>query len=194
MDSNQSALLESFEKNGLPKDYSYPTLAYHQPTASIIAQIRPVKSQLPGYRLFFRRTDETRYHPIGDFSPPITINSFAIHASLPLVYFVTYVWAEHTFGTVGGYGGYWDALHCFNLKTFQIKVVAQAGELIAPDSYESARLCDLFSLSDDGGTLYCKASFQTREEPIPHCHHCLAQLSLADLKLEIVTKLEAHSA
>jgi hypothetical protein len=181
----------SFEKIGLPRGHSYPKLAYHQPTASIIAQTRPLKSRLPDCRLSFRRTDETRYRPIGDFLPPISIDSFVAHARLPLLYFITYAWTEHADGTTGGN---WDALHCFNLNTLQCKVVAQKGELIAPDGYESAWLRDLFSLSDDGGALFCKAAFQTREEPIPHCHHCLAQLSLADLKLQIVAKLEAHSA
>jgi hypothetical protein len=179
-----------FEKVGLPKGHVNPTLAYHEPTASIIAQTQPLKSVLPGHRLSFRRTSETRYRPVGNFPAEISIHSFALHARLPLLYFITYVWSEHVNGPVGGN---WDALHCFNLETLRSKIIAHKGELVAPAGCQSSWLRNLFSLSDDGKVLFCKAAFQYEKDPVHShpVHSCLARLSLSDRKLEVISRLEA---
>ncbi len=175
---------QKFQKVGLPEGHAYPELAYHLPTGSILAHTRPVEPGLPGRRLSLWRVAETRYHPIGDFALSISVESFVLHPQLPLLYFITYVWSEHSNGPTGGN---WEALHCFNLNTFQCEIVARRGELIPPDDYCKAWLNELFLVGDDGNTLFCKAGLRNGE-PV---QYCLSKLSVSDRKLEIVSRLEA---
>jgi len=60
-------------------------------------------------------------------------------------------------------------------------------ELILPDGYESAWLCNLHSVSADGGMVYCTAALRGVER----IDYFLSQLSLADRRLTPITKLEA---
>jgi len=174
----------SFSDVGLPDGHAFPELAYHQPTGSIIAHTRPRQSRLPSHRLSIRRVNETRYTAIGDFSPSISVSSFALSSLLPILYFITFGWSDHN-GTVGGD---WDALYRFTLDTRRCDLVARRSELIPPDHYRSAWLSELFSVSEDGNTLFCKAALQREEGPIDYC---LSELSMPSLRLAAITRLDA---
>lgn len=146
----------SFNDIGLPDGHDFPELAYHHPAGTIIAHTRPRESRLPSHRLFIRRVSEARYSLIGDFSPAISVGSFALSPTLPLLYFITETWSEH-----GGIrGGDWDALYRFDLDTRRCEVVVRGGELIPPDHYQTAWLVTLFSVSDDGRTLFARQVFR----------------------------------
>lgn len=173
----------SFDDVGLPDGHAFPELAYHQPTGSIIAHTRPRESRLPSHRLSIRRVSESRYTVIGDFPPSISVSSFALSPTLPILYFITFAWSDHN----GNVGGDWDALHRFTLDTHQSEIVARRGELVPPDHYRFAWLSELFSVSADGRTLFCKAALQ-REGPIDYC---LSELSIADRRLAAITRLDA---
>jgi hypothetical protein len=173
----------SFNDVGLPDGHAYPELAYHQPTGSIIAHTRPRDSRLPGHRLSIRRVSESRYSVIGDFPSSISVSSFALSPALPILYFITFTWSDRN----GHVGGDWDALHRFTLDTHQSEIVARRGELVPPDHYRVAWLSELFSVSADGRTLFCKAALQ-REGSIDYC---LSELSIADRKLSAITRLDA---
>src|SRR6266550_511937 len=136
----------SLSEIGLPEGHAFPELGYHAPTNSIIARTRPLDARLPSRRLSMRRTTESHYRPVCDFPPSISVDSFVTSPSLPTLYFLTYVWSEHSDGPVGCD---WDALYRFNLDTGHSEAVAQKGELILPDGYESAWLCNLHSVSAD---------------------------------------------
>jgi hypothetical protein len=175
---------QEFQKIGLPDGHGFPVLAYHPATGSVLAHTRPIESRLPCRRLSLRRVTETRYRPIGDFAPSVSVESFVLHPRLPLLYFITYVWSEHTNGPVGGD---WDALYRFNLNTIQSEIMARRGELFSPDGYRTTWLKELFSVSDDGNTLFCMAGLRNGE-PV---HYCLSKLSIPDRKLAVITRLEA---
>jgi hypothetical protein len=130
-----------------------------------------------------RRVKETLYRPIGDFAPSVSVESFALHPQLPLLYFITFVWSEHGNGPVGGD---WEALHRFDLNTFQCQIVARRGELIPPDGYRTAWLNELFLVSDDGNMLFCKAGLRNKE-PV---HYCLSKFSIPDRKLAVISRFE----
>ena len=172
-----------FGKIGLPKGHAYPQLAYHPPTGFVIVHTKPVESPLPCRRLSLKRVKGTRYRPIADFPPSISVKKFLLHPRLPLLYFITYVWSEHVNGPVGGD---WDALYCFNLNTRKTKIVARRGELVLPDGYRRAWLCELLSASADGKTLFCKAGFHNGE-PV---HYCLSKFSIVDRTITIIAKLK----
>jgi hypothetical protein len=172
------------QKIGLPDGHGFPVLVYHPPTGSVIAHTRPLKSSLPCRRLSLRQVNETRYRPIGDFPPSVSVESLVLHPQLPLLFFITFVWSKHVNGPVGGY---WVALHRFDLNTLQSEIVARRGELVLPDGYQTAWLNELFSASDDGNTLFCKAGLRNGE-PV---RYCLSKLSIPDRKLAIITRLEA---
>jgi hypothetical protein len=179
------SLKPSFSDVGLPDGHAFPELAYHQPTGSIIAHTRPRESRLPSHRLSIRRVNEARYSVIGDFPPSISVSSFALSSVLPILYFITFSWSDHG----GNVGGDWDALYRFSLDTHQCEVVARRGELVPPDHYRSAWLSELFSVNEDGRSLFCKAALQRAgEAPIDYC---LSELSIADLRLAVITRLEA---
>ena len=180
-----------YQKVGLPDGHAFPVLAYHPPTGSILAHTRPIKSRLPCRRLSLRRVNGTRYRPIADFPPSISVENFLLHPQLPLLYFITYVWKECELG-INPPGGDWDALYCFNLNTRKSKIVARRGELVLPDGYRKAWLrgawlCELFSVSDDGNTLFCKAGLPKGKT----VHYCLSKLSIPDRKLAVITRLKA---
>jgi hypothetical protein len=173
----------SYKDVGLPDGHSSPELAYHPPTGSIIAHTRPGESRLPSQRLSVRRASESRYTVIGDFPPAISVSSFALSHTLPILYFITFAWSEHN----GHVGGNWDALYRFDLDTHQCEVVARRDQLVPPDHYRVAWLSDLYSVSEDGRTLFCKAALQ-REGPIDYC---LSELSIGNLRLAAITRLDA---
>lgn len=178
-----------FQKIGLPKGHAYPKLAYHPPTGFIIVHTQPVESSLPCRRLSLRRVNGTRYRPIADFPPSISVN-FLLHPRLPLLYFITYVWKECELG-INPPGGDWDALYCFNLNTRKSKIMAQKGEIILPNGYQRGWLNELLSVSDDGKTLFCKAGLFRNGKPVDYC---VSKLSIADRKITVVTKLKTPFA
>ncbi len=182
--TKSSPLPKKFQKIGLPDGHAFPVLAYHPPTSSVLAHTRPIKSRLPCRRLSLRRVNGTRYRPIADFPPSISVENFLLHPQLPLLFFITYVWSEHVNGPVGGD---WDALYCFNLNTRKSKIVARRGELVLPDGYRRAWLCELLSASADGNTLFCTAGLPKGKT----VHYCLSKLSIPDRRLAVVTRLKA---
>ena len=174
----------SFSDIGLPDGHAFPELVYHHPTGSIVAHTRPRESRLPSYRLSIRTASESRYRVVGDFPPTISIASFAVCQTRPLLYFVTFSWSERD----GQVGGDWDALYRFTLDTRKSEVVARRGELIPPDHYHTAWLTRLHSTADDGSRVFCTAALRIGEGPIDYC---LCELSVAERKLATITKLEA---
>ena len=176
-----------FEEIGLPHGHVYPKLAYHPPTGSIIVQTQLAESTLPSRRLSIRRLNEARYHPIGDFPPEISTESFVLCASSPLLFVNTFIWKEHINGPVGGD---WDALYSFNLDTLQSDILVRKDELVPPDGYRSAWFSTLFSASNDGRKLFCRAGLRNQEPKKP-IDYCLSEFSVADRKLAIITKLKA---
>jgi hypothetical protein len=175
----------SFKDIGLPDGHAFPELAYHRPTGTVVVHTRPRESLLPAHRLSIRRVNESRYSPIGDFSPAISVSSFAVCPTLPLLYFITSAWSEHENGPPGGS---WEALYRFTLDTRESEVIARRGNLIAPEGYRSAWLSELFSVSDDGGTLFCKAALSREGGSIDYC---LCEFLIAERKLAAITKLQA---
>jgi len=174
----------SFEEIGLPEGHAFPELAYHHPTGAVIAHTRPRESRLPGHRLFIRGVKESRYSLIGEFPPAISVSSFAVCPILPLLYFITFSWSEFENGPPGGF---WEALYQFTLDTRKSDVIARRGELVA-DGYQSAWLSELLSVSDDGGTVFCKAALCRVGQPIDYC---LSEFSVAGRRLAPITKLDA---
>jgi hypothetical protein len=174
----------SFSDIGLPDGHAFPELVYHHATGSIVAHTRPRESRLPSHRLSIRTASESRYRVIGDFPPAISVASFAICQTQPLLYFVTFCWSERD----GHVGGDWDALYRFALDTRQSEVVARRGELMPPEHYHTAWLTRLHSIADDGSRVFCTAALRRAEEPIDYC---LCELSVAERKLATITKLEA---
>lgn len=177
----------SFHGVGLPAGQVSPVLAYHPPTGSIIAHTRARQSTLPCRRLFLRRANERQYRPIGNFDSSVSVESLALHPHLPLFYFITFTWSRYANGPVGGN---WEALHRFDLNTFQNEVVARRGELAPPSGYQTAWLNELLSAGDDGNVLFCRAGLRNTE-PV---HYCLSKLSIPDRKLTIISRLEATFA
>ena len=180
----QKSTSRSFTEIGLPNGHGFPELAYHYPTGYIIAHTRPLESRLPAARLSIRRIGESHYSPVGDFPPAISVSSFALSPKLPLLYFITSEWKDYVNGPPGGD---WDSLYRFFLDTRCCEVVARRGELVPPNSYQSAWLCEILSVSDDGCNLYCKAALRG-VKPIDYC---LSEFSTNDRKLSPISKLEA---
>jgi hypothetical protein len=173
-----------FEAIGLPEGHMTSRLAYHSPTETIIAHTRPRQSSLPSERLWIRHVKERRYRPVGDFPPAISVSSFTVSSRLPLLYFITFTWSEYENGPPGGF---WDTLCRFILDTCDNEVIARRGELIAPNGFESAWISELLSVSDDGGTVFCKAALLAGG----YAEYWLSELAIPERKLTPRTKLEA---
>ena len=180
--------IASFADIGLPDGHGFPRLAYHHPTRSIVAQTRPLDSRLPSSRLSVRRVTEPRYTPIGQFSAEISMSSFVLCRTLPLLYFVTSRWTEKRDGVVGGD---WESLQSFALDTRQSAVVASQGQSVVPDGYRSAWLLDLLAVSDDGQIIFGTVGFQRAEGSV---EYHVSELAIGDRRLAPITRLEASFA
>jgi hypothetical protein len=176
---------KSFDNIGLPSGHAFPTLAYHEPTGTLIAHTRPLKAVLPGERLSFRRLSDTHYHPIGEFPDAVSIQSFVLDSTRPALYFVTFVWREREGGKAAGD---WDGLYRFDLGQHRCDRLAQRGDLHAPEGERGTWLCGLLSVSNDGQGLICKAALGRSQSSFAYW---VAHLNLADLRLTAITKLEA---
>jgi|ERR1022692_665882 hypothetical protein len=185
-----------FQDVGLPEGHAFPKLAYHPATFSVIAHTRlSDQSRPPCCRLSLRHVTETCYRPLADFQPSVSLDSFTVHPRLPFLYFITFIWTEpakdpllreHIKGPVVGVGD-WDALYRCRLDTLQSEVVARQGDLVPPHGYQSAWLADVISVSEDGKTIFCRAALRQAVRN----HYCLAELSLHDLRLTVLTSLKA---
>lgn len=176
-----------FERIGLPKGHAYPQLAYHSPTGLVIAHTQPVNSPLPRRRLSLKRVNGMSYRPIADFPPSVSVESFLLHPQLPFLYFITYVWSKPVNGPVGGD---WDALYRYSLNSRKCKIAARRGELVLPDGYRQAWLCELLSTTTDGKTLFCKAGLHNGKL----VDYCLCQLSIAGREISVIAKLKTPFA
>src|SRR5262245_52459959 len=141
-------LSRSFSGVGLPDDHGFHKLPYHPPSRSVVAHTRPRASLLPSHGLSIRHRSESHYAVVGDFSPAISVSSFVLSPTFPVLYFITFTWSE----SVGNVGGNWDVLYRFSLDTRQCEMVASRGQLVRPDHYQAAWLSELLCLSEDGHT------------------------------------------
>lgn len=176
---------KSFDNIGLPSGHAFPTLAYHEPTCTLIAHTRPLKAVLPGERLSFRRLGDTHYQPIGEFPEAVSIKSFVLDSTRPALYFVTFVWRELEGGESAGD---WDGLYRFDLEQHRCDRLAQRGGLRAPEGDWEIWLSDLLSVSNDGRGLICIVPLGRSQSDFAYW---VAHLNLADLSLTAITKLEA---
>ena len=130
-----------------------------------------------------RSVSKARYTPIGDFTPAVSISSFALNPTLPELYFVTESWRE-----IGDtVGGDWDALHRFTLDTRQSEIVARPGDLAVQAPYRTGWLAELLSVAPDGGTLFCRAGFQTERGTV---EYYLSEYSVPYRRLIVISRLE----
>lgn len=175
----------SFSDVGLPEGHAYPELAYHAPTNSIIVHTRPLDSVLPIRRLSVRRASESRYRLIGEFPPSVSVESFVLSVTQPVLYLLTCTWSEYPDGPPGGS---WGDLYRFNLETGQNEVVARRGELMPEAPHHPPWLTELISISGDDCKVFCKAGFQTTDST---ANYYLAEFMIADGKLTLISKLPA---
>jgi hypothetical protein len=176
--------MRSFNDVGLPDGHAFPALAYHEPTRTLIAHTRPTKALLPGERLSFRRVGETQYHPIGDFSDGVSLQSFALDPCRPSLYFSAVTWRELEPGTSAGD---WDGLYRFDLEQHRCDRLAQRGDLHARESDETW-LSGLLSVANDGKGIICQAALRRSQSDFAYW---VAHLNLADLSLTAIAELEA---
>ena len=195
---------QEYEDLGLPSGHGYPKMAYHPSTGSIIVHTQPVEPPSPGRRLSMRRLNESRYRPIGDFPPEISVESFVLHPSLPLLYINTIIWNKHIKSPIGDdwdslYDGNWGGLYCLNLDTLQGEIFVCSGELFPPDGYRFASISTLFAMINDGRKLILRAKLKNQDprnpkKPDGHCPkssgHYLSESSIADRKLTVITELK----
>jgi hypothetical protein len=176
-----------FNDIGLPDGHAFPQLAYHHSTGTIIAHTRPLRSRPPSQRLSTRRVNEPRYTVVGDFPPTISISSFVLSPTLPLLYFITERWRE-----VGDtVGGDWEGLHTFSLDTQQCDRVIQPGELMAQAPYKRAWLVGLLSVAQHGQSFFCRAALERESGAVAYW---LSEVSLLDRRLTAIAKLETAFA
>ena len=180
--------MKTFDAVGLPNGHAFPTIAYHEPTRTLIALTRPLKAKLPGERLSFRRISETHYHPIGEFSDAASVQSFVLDPCRPSLYFLTYIWRELK---AGESGGDWDGLYHFDLERHRCDRLARRGELHAAAGSGTTWLNGLLLVSNDGRGIICQAALGSSEFDFDYW---VAHLNLADLGLTPITKLEATFA
>ena len=173
----------SFDDIGLPTGHACPHVAYHPPTGTVIVHTRPSKSRLPSHRLSIRRVHDTRYTLVADFPPQVSISSFAVSPSLPVLYFLTDTWRESG-DTVGGD---WHALHRYALDTADCEIVAQPGELKVPAPYNTAWLVEVLSVGHDAATLFCRVGMKVERARIDYY---LAEFSVSERWLRPITRLE----
>ena len=130
-----------------------------------------------------RRVSEARYSLIGDFPSAVSVSSFALSPTSPLLYFITESWRE-----IGDtVGGDWAGLHRFNLDTRQCDILTCPGELTLPSPYRRGWLVELLSAAQDGCTLFCRAGLE-REHGV--VEYYLSELSVLNSRVTTIARLE----
>jgi hypothetical protein len=169
------------------------TLAYHQPTSTLIAHAGPDDEWPPRNRLYFRRATDTRYQQIAGFADNISIDSFALDPSRPSLYLVTNAYEVN--GGEGGAGGDWDGLFRFDLEQHRCEQLTRPGKLRTPAGKDLAWLSDILSVHTDGSTVFCTAGLATSDHSNlmrwQSAEYWLCELDLAGESLRPITRLEA---
>jgi hypothetical protein len=190
--NRRSIVSRSFSEIGLPNQ-AVTALAYHEPTGTLIAHIGPRKDSPTGKRLYFRRSNDSRYNEIGDLSEGVSISSFVLDPLQASLYFATYRWEKRE---DGGMNGNWHALYRFDLEEHRCEQLAQEAELQPSVGYQESWLCELISVSGDACSILCRAAFETPVLQFPRAgmrrvDYWVAKLNLANMKLEPLTQLDA---
>lgn len=175
---------KSFEEVGLPVGHAFPMLAYHEPTRSLIAHTRPVKSELPAKRLSFRRVVDPCYQPIGSFPESISIESAVLDPVSPLLYFVTFEWHMREEGP----GGDWEGLYRFDLEQHRCDRIADRNSLDALEGGWKTDISELLAVANDGKALICMSPRGQSRESLDYW---VMRLDLANLRPTPITHLEA---
>lgn len=179
---------KSFTEVGLPDDHKVLTLAYHQPSGTLISHVEPVKEVTPQKRLYFRWAIDTYYQPVGDFPEGISINNFLLDAARPSLYFLTGAWKAMSGGLAVGN---WDALYRFDLEGHRCERLTRREDLLPLEGYEKVWLCDLLGVSSDGCSLFCKAGLEKQDHGGIRADYWVVKLDLGSLRLEKITELSA---
>ena len=175
---------QSFESVGLPNGHASPKLAFHELTGTIVAHTRQRAPETNLQRLSIRRANESRYHIVGDFPSSISISSFALDQTRPLLYFNTVLWTS----TQGNASGNWNAVYRFSLESMHCELVVRRGELTLPEGYHTAWIAELISCDINGQSAFCIAGLGTKEKQIAYY---LSELTISDRRLVPISKLEA---
>lgn len=177
-------LENSIGPNGLPTR-SRTTLAYHEPTRTVVAHVQPLPELPPRKRLFFRWAADSRYQPVALCPDNISIDSFAVETAGSSLFFLTHEWK-----TVRGKkaaSGHWDGLYCFDLNEHRAERLIGRGDLRPPAGVDETWLCTILSPGNGGGRIFCKAALMTQQ----CANYWICELELAGMRLKPITRLEA---
>jgi len=180
---------KSLDEVGLPAASQVLRLAYHEPSRTVIAHLRPAKGPSGG-KLFFRWATATEYQPVWDCPAGTSVESFALDPSRPALYFLTNTWQDRVDGS---WAGNWDALHRFDLAEHRHDELTRYGQLLPARGYAQVWLCGALSVGADGRSLLCTAGLQTPPlaDGSSRVEYWVAKLDLKSLTLEAVSELAA---
>ena len=168
---------------GIPVGYKWKSLLYNPPSGTIIIEMtREDTGHLRLSRLFIRRRSAESYEPIGNPADDLSCESPVTCDKLPIVIFNTVKWEDR--------GGHPDGLYEFDLESRKLTECLPTAALIIPEPYDDSWILSLVSLADDAKTLHAKVGLK---RPVPtgaEVDYYLAKLTLADRKLELLSRLK----
>ncbi|MFN0050826.1 MAG: hypothetical protein ACKV0T_01460 [Planctomycetales bacterium] len=175
---------DSFSGIGLPTK-SRVTLAYHEPTRTVIVHVESPFELPPRRRLFFRWATDTHYQPVATFPENISIDSFVVDTPRPALYFITFTWKARPGRKTAS--GNWDALYRFDLNKHRSERLTGRGDLRPPDGVDETWLNAILSVSNDGHSIFCNAALLTQR----CAEYWICELDLGNMRLRPVTRLDA---
>jgi hypothetical protein len=184
---------KSFLEVGLPSSHIVQGLAFHKPSATLIAHMAPSEAVPHGKGLYFRWPGCPVYQPVLRLSGGTSIDSFVIDPLGPSLYFLTLTWKDRNDIEVGAFSGKWEGIYRFDLAGHTIERLGGLGTLLLPKGYEEGWLCQLLSIGGNARSIICKAGLKrsSLENGAWRVNYCITELNLADMRLDLLDDLVA---
>lgn len=166
---------------GIPLDAVFSRLLFIAERQLLIAELISPKSKSHVARLFYRKTNERRYHEL-ERSTTDESHMFAVAVpSRPLA--VYSVWTE------GGQN--WDSLRVLDLETFQTQLLFSKGQFQVPPEYTGGWILQLHGIDPELTECHCVGGFFRERQDGGSVEYFLTRLDLKSGNPELLSRLEA---
>lgn len=171
---------------GIPIGYAYPKLLYNPASETLIIQVEGADELRPR-RLLIKRKDAPKYEQVGSPDDMTSYEDPVVSMKQPLLAFNVQTWQKIERGVSGD----WKELLVFDLNTRTNVHSVKKGELVLPQGFSDAWICDLIALSDDGARLYIKGALcrAGKNGPRSRVNYFLAALDLVSKQIETLAEL-----
>lgn len=173
------------EAIGISPDFRPLRTVYNAVASVVVASVEHHSSDRFERRLFFRHTSERAYHSASSPPPDVHYDDLVTSSAQATTYYTVRRITKRS----DGFGGDWQSVDRFDLKSQTADTVISRGAMQLPEDYAHGWVSRLYGVATDESALYCSCAFQGAEKR--KVHYWLCRVTPHAQVVTLLSRLEA---